>query len=315
MAELFAANFQRRGASVLPWFDLFKSDRPPLHELERISLSVNRALLIATADDNSVVRGKQWLQMRDNVLFEYGLFSGRLGRKKTTLMIPDKDDFKIPSDFLGLDHSISYGADIKAKEIERICATITTASDDNLPESIRDRGIRFLKIIAWIRDELYQALYAPETDFIERFKQKVQAVRAFIFEDIQIFGLQEEYEHIEKIINDIAKQVMGLSTKVGSLRGSLREFHAMLRGIQESEFEGRVLGGKFRGKGRMGHLELHVEYSSPFGLPQLFSVYEDLQPHLEDFIMHGYDNLRQAMHEAYKVIASMEKNLHNKIFL
>jgi predicted nucleotide-binding protein len=101
-ARLLAGALIKRRIEPLPWFDFFKGRRPPLQELEKISLQIDCAIMIATSDDQAIIRKKKWSQMRDNVLFEYGLFSGRLGRNRCALMLPVEDNFRIPSDFLGL---------------------------------------------------------------------------------------------------------------------------------------------------------------------------------------------------------------------
>lgn len=60
------------------------------------------AVLIAAPDDRLISRGIDYDAMRDNILFELGLFMGALGRKKTFLIIPADSKLKIPSDLYGL---------------------------------------------------------------------------------------------------------------------------------------------------------------------------------------------------------------------
>jgi predicted nucleotide-binding protein len=71
-AEKVILELQNRGFSALPWYDFFKNERPPLQELERLTLQVEGAVLVATSDDQVIIRERQWRQARDNVLFEYG---------------------------------------------------------------------------------------------------------------------------------------------------------------------------------------------------------------------------------------------------
>jgi hypothetical protein len=60
------------------------------------------AVLVLTADDLVVSRRAETLGPRDNVLFELGLFMGRLGRSRTFVLHPATADLKIPSDLSGL---------------------------------------------------------------------------------------------------------------------------------------------------------------------------------------------------------------------
>jgi Predicted nucleotide-binding protein containing TIR-like domain len=60
------------------------------------------AALILTGDDLLTSREATTLGPRDNVLFELGLFMGRLGRERTFVIRARGDQVKIPSDLAGL---------------------------------------------------------------------------------------------------------------------------------------------------------------------------------------------------------------------
>lgn len=60
------------------------------------------AVLLLTPDDLMISRDVRLLGPRDNVLFELGLFMGRLGRERTFVVRPDGDGIKLPSDLAGL---------------------------------------------------------------------------------------------------------------------------------------------------------------------------------------------------------------------
>lgn len=79
---------------------VFKLNQNFLSNLLKASLQFDFGILIGTTDDKVVVREKEVLQPRDNVIFELGLFTGRLGTSKCAFLI-DKQ-VKLPSDFNGL---------------------------------------------------------------------------------------------------------------------------------------------------------------------------------------------------------------------
>jgi len=60
------------------------------------------AIAIAHADDLTDCRGKAWPAPRDNVIFELGLFMGRLGKERAILMEPRDEGVKLPSDLTGI---------------------------------------------------------------------------------------------------------------------------------------------------------------------------------------------------------------------
>ncbi|MFO0821296.1 MAG: nucleotide-binding protein [Pirellulales bacterium] len=60
-------------------------------------------LFVFCADDVVKIRGSEKPATRDNVVFELGLFIGRLGRDRTFILMPNGlGDFHLPSDLLGV---------------------------------------------------------------------------------------------------------------------------------------------------------------------------------------------------------------------
>jgi Predicted nucleotide-binding protein containing TIR-like domain len=94
------------------WFDVIiwddtiwekstvKLNQNILSGLLKASLQFDFGILLGTEDDKVVVRGEEKLQPRDNILFELGLFMGRLGVEKCAFVI-DKS-IKVLTDFSGI---------------------------------------------------------------------------------------------------------------------------------------------------------------------------------------------------------------------
>ncbi|WP_050385830.1 TIR domain-containing protein [Bradyrhizobium pachyrhizi] len=107
----------------------------PLEELEREVAESDFAIAIAEPDDITVSRSKAALTVRDNVLFELGMFMGQLSRHRSILIHPKVKDLKLPSDLQGLT-LISYesgDADSLATRIQPVCETLL--------ELMRIRGV------------------------------------------------------------------------------------------------------------------------------------------------------------------------------
>jgi CRP/FNR family cyclic AMP-dependent transcriptional regulator len=85
------------------WTDgVFKIANYSLQSLEDQVDDSDFAIAIAHADDLTESRGKDWPSPRDNVIFELGLFMGRLGRARAILMEPREEKVKLPSDLAGV---------------------------------------------------------------------------------------------------------------------------------------------------------------------------------------------------------------------
>ncbi len=73
--------------------------------LESLVLALDRfdfAVLVLTPDDMTVSRGVERHSPRDNVLFELGLFVGRLGRERTFMVYDRVSPPSLPSDLAGI---------------------------------------------------------------------------------------------------------------------------------------------------------------------------------------------------------------------
>jgi hypothetical protein len=86
---------------VLRWDqNVFEPGGYTLDSLIAAASSVDFAVLVATPDDTTVSRGETKPSARDNIVLEFGLFTGALGRERTYLMATG--ELKLPTDVLGL---------------------------------------------------------------------------------------------------------------------------------------------------------------------------------------------------------------------
>ncbi|WP_217626437.1 TIR domain-containing protein [Alloyangia pacifica] len=96
-------NALSRDFLVVPWTDgVFKVANYPLQSLEDELEKCDFAVAVAHSDDVTASRGADWPSPRDNVIFELGLFMGRLNRQRAILMEPREDKVKLPSDLAGV---------------------------------------------------------------------------------------------------------------------------------------------------------------------------------------------------------------------
>jgi Predicted nucleotide-binding protein containing TIR-like domain len=91
-------------AEVTVWGeDVFDLSDINIERLEEVLGHTDFGILVFHPTDKTVSRGKSYAAVRDNVIFECGMFVGRLGRKRTFLVKPASvTNFKLPSDLLGV---------------------------------------------------------------------------------------------------------------------------------------------------------------------------------------------------------------------
>jgi CRP/FNR family transcriptional regulator, cyclic AMP receptor protein len=103
VARLVQNAFARDPFTTMIWTDgVFKVSNYALESLEDEVDKSDFAIAIAHADDITEYRGSDWPSPRDNVIFELGLFMGRLGRHRAILMEPRGEGVKLPSDLAGI---------------------------------------------------------------------------------------------------------------------------------------------------------------------------------------------------------------------
>jgi hypothetical protein len=82
---------------------IFELSRSVLDSLVDSLTKFDAALFVFTPDDEIIIRGEKETKVRDNVIFELGLFLGRLGRERCFILQPRSvKDLSLPTDILGV---------------------------------------------------------------------------------------------------------------------------------------------------------------------------------------------------------------------
>jgi hypothetical protein len=98
---------------------MFPAGKATLESLMATAEKVDFAALVLSCDDKTESKGQKMNSPRDNVLFELGLFMGRLGRERTFAVCNGDDSIKLPSDLNGV-----------------TMVTYRNRSDNNLPAQV-----------------------------------------------------------------------------------------------------------------------------------------------------------------------------------
>jgi len=108
IARACQSSLQYDDFDVRVWTDgVFQASKATIEDLEREVKSIDFGVLVLTHDDKIESRGNERMGPRDNVIFEFGLIMGAIGRDRTFALQPRGIDLKIPSDLLGV-RPLSY---------------------------------------------------------------------------------------------------------------------------------------------------------------------------------------------------------------
>jgi predicted nucleotide-binding protein len=106
-AEAVFARLRDHATATLWTNQLFLPGQYPLEALEQQLRRNSFAVLVASPDDTVIKRNVQSPAMRDNLLLEFGLFAGALGRRHVFFVCPDQPRVDLPSDLFGVIRGLS----------------------------------------------------------------------------------------------------------------------------------------------------------------------------------------------------------------
>lgn len=164
VAYAIQENLQRDG-EVTVWpqgvFELSKTTMQSLiEELGRSDFGV----FVLTPDDRIRLRKRVHSAIRDNVVFELGLFTGRLGPGRTFAVRPDgADDLRLPTDLTGVTLGV-YDARRSDKNLQAalgpFCNQVRRALQKHRPRRPRMAKARIRKPVSRLRHlTIHSALY------------------------------------------------------------------------------------------------------------------------------------------------------------
>jgi hypothetical protein len=108
---------------------MFPPGKSNLESLVETASTLDFAALVLTPDDLIESKGKTINSPRDNVLFELGLFMGRMGRERTFAVYNRDVPIKLPTDLAGVTQTTypNYTGNNLAAQVSSACTPILNA--------------------------------------------------------------------------------------------------------------------------------------------------------------------------------------------
>jgi hypothetical protein len=160
------------------WTDTFDLGKSNFDNLTSQIAFYDYAILVATADDIIISREQTSSAARDNVLFEFGMFTGGLGRTRVFYVV--EEGTKLPSDLLGI--TLPF---------------IPVRKDLNFHNELLDRADKIKKSIL-AKEQTFDLGFLPSTalaygyfnNFVEKTVQRLLEDKS----DRKVFHLQNGSE-------------------------------------------------------------------------------------------------------------------------
>lgn len=102
VAYALQSNLEDDGEVTVWTQDVFKPSEFILESLLKELDAADVGIFVFSPDDIVVIRGVEHPAVRDNVIFEVGMYIGRLGRDRCFIVFPRGSNPRLPSDLLGV---------------------------------------------------------------------------------------------------------------------------------------------------------------------------------------------------------------------
>jgi hypothetical protein len=232
IAEALFSCLNRDTQPTLWTHQLFLPGQYPLEVLEKQLKRHSFAVLVASPDDELVKRGMSSPAMRDNLLLEFGLFTGALGRRRVFFVCPDSPSIELPSDLFGIvmatydAERIAGGADDRAAAVESPCqqirevigeewATMQQRETDLAERLLQSEKSQAVQRLYTVATHLRDALMAVQHDAFAAFSnrqafegvkrqaaEETRRIAESFAEDACAVGVEDELEELRNATTD-----------------------------------------------------------------------------------------------------------------
>lgn len=142
--------------------------------MNEILNSVDFAIFVFSPDDVTIMRGNESPSIRDNVLFELGLFIGKLDRNRVFYIVPDGSDIHIPTDLVG----VTPGK-YDPNRVDKSYQAATGAACNQIRNQIKKLGLIVPSIEDVVADKSSDGDQRPDSEWIsDLFSNKFESAKS-----------------------------------------------------------------------------------------------------------------------------------------
>jgi len=181
--------------------------------------AVDYGIFILAADDLANLRGNEVSITRGNVVFELGIFVGRIGIKRTFLLIPsDVDNFRLPTDLLGIvpltyeskrvDYLAALGSicnkirrnlsgftsSIRPAGLKSEVTVLTNVNEGSKYAADRVKASNLIRVIGTARQDVLDEV-SEASDYLRATEERASSEKAFSYLRITSPVLSTSFRH------------------------------------------------------------------------------------------------------------------------
>jgi hypothetical protein len=257
-----------RDATVTVWDqNVFSISEYPLESLLRAARGSDFAAFVFSPDDVLRLRGEVQSAVRDNVIYELGLFTGELGRGNVFIIKPRGEDLRIPTDLIG----IQPGEYDSTRADGNLRAALGTACDsirkklrtpdrsfrmsDEVERQLGLKGISGFQSGSLVDDEFLRSqnkldIFLKDGHTFFKNEQRRAAVRYRLIDarkTTRVFIVHPDYNYIQAVANMDEKKYDKPHIQIDDCRGSIEILQSLADEIRVSGDEKVTIRNEFIG--------------------------------------------------------------------
>ncbi|GAA3385047.1 TIR domain-containing protein [Cryptosporangium minutisporangium] len=222
--------------------DVFRLTRGALDSLLTALDASDAGVFVLRPDDSTESRGSVQPTVRDNVLFELGLFLGRLGPERTFMLTPKNSPVHLPTDLLGLTSAhydpIRFDRGEERPAIAPACRQIRRALRERQPRLTPPPAaqVRLERAMKRLSRDLEELLSAQPADGSVVSNPEPPLLAEFTFRRMTV---RLELGRIQDYVSSDAQSVIGLPANEYFDDECINDPHSSLGAFVRHHFGGR----------------------------------------------------------------------------